>query len=62
MHYRIERPGNEAAAAVLDAALASIRADRAMQADLARLSRACFEPERYLALQGAPVPACSEAG
>jgi ArsR family transcriptional regulator len=57
MHYRMERPANAATLAVLEAVLASIRKDRTMQADLARLSRACCEPARFVTLQGAPVPA-----
>src|SRR6266568_9461315 len=40
MHYRIERPEDPGAAAILDAALASLKSDRSMQADLVRLSKA----------------------
>jgi ArsR family transcriptional regulator, arsenate/arsenite/antimonite-responsive transcriptional repressor len=57
MHYRMERPANAAALAVLETVLASIRTDRTMQADMARLSRACCEPERFVTLQGVPIPA-----
>jgi ArsR family transcriptional regulator len=56
MHYRIERPEDLGAAAILDATLASFRVDREMQSDLARLGRACCEPRRFVTLQGAPVP------
>jgi ArsR family transcriptional regulator len=56
MHYSIERPGDARANAVLDAALLSLKADREMQSDLARLGRACCEPQRFVTLQGAPVP------
>ena len=56
MHYRIERPADARAASVLDAALKSFEADRSMQADLARLGQACCEPQRFITLQGAPVP------
>lgn len=56
MHYSLERPDDAKAAAVLDAALTSIQADTTMQADLARLGRACCEPKRFVTLQGAPVP------
>ena len=55
-HYRIERPADPKAASVLDAALASFEDDRNMQADLVRLGKACCEPERFVTLQGAPVP------
>jgi ArsR family transcriptional regulator len=57
MHYRIERPDDAAADSILEAVLESLQADREMQADLARLSRACCQPERFVSLQGAPIPA-----
>ena len=56
MHYSIERPGDARAGAVLDATLLSLKADREMQADLARLGKACCEPQRFVMLEGAPVP------
>ena len=56
MHYSIRKPEDARAAAILDATLLSFKADRAMQADLARLSRACCEPQRFVTLQGAPIP------
>jgi ArsR family transcriptional regulator len=56
MHYSIERPEDEAAAAVLDAVLRGFKKDAAMQADLARLGKACCEPQRFVSLLGAPVP------
>jgi ArsR family transcriptional regulator len=57
MHYRIEPPQDPRAASILDATLESLAADRNRQADLARLSKACCAPQRFAALQGAPVPA-----
>jgi ArsR family transcriptional regulator len=57
MHYSIERPGDMRASAVLDATLRSLKCDREMQSDLARLGKACCEPQRFVSLQGAPVPA-----
>jgi ArsR family transcriptional regulator, arsenate/arsenite/antimonite-responsive transcriptional repressor len=57
MHYSIERPLDERANAVLDATLLSLKSDSEMQSDLARLSKACCAPQRYVSLQGAPVPA-----
>jgi ArsR family transcriptional regulator len=57
MHYRIERPADAAAAFILDAALASIRSSPEMQADRTRLTRVCCQPERFVAVEGAPVPA-----
>jgi ArsR family transcriptional regulator len=56
MHYRIERPADARAASVLDAALKSFETDPKMQADLARLGQACCEPQRFVTLQGAPMP------
>jgi ArsR family transcriptional regulator, arsenate/arsenite/antimonite-responsive transcriptional repressor len=56
MHYSIERPGDARASAVLDATLLSLKSDREMQADLARLGRACCEPQGFVTLEGAPVP------
>jgi len=56
MHYRIERPSDPGALAILDAALASFHADREMQSDLLRLSKACCEPRRLFTLQDAPIP------
>src|ERR1700744_2498059 len=56
MHYSIEWPKDAAAGSILNAALASLRADREMQADRERLSRACCDPQRYVTLQGAPLP------
>jgi len=61
MHYRVERPRDDAAALILDAVLESFRLDREMQSDRTRLSRACCEPERFVSLQGAPIPTHAEA-
>src|SRR6202035_2695280 len=56
MHYRIGCPADPRAAAILDATLRSFTMDRNLQADLARLGQACCEPQRFVSLQGAPVP------
>jgi ArsR family transcriptional regulator len=56
MHYRIEPPADPKAASILDATLKSFETDRNMQADLARLGKACCEPQRFVTLQGAPIP------
>jgi len=61
MHYSIERPRHKRANAVLDATLLTLKSDREMQSDLARLGKACCEPQRFVSLQGAPVPAGLEA-
>jgi ArsR family transcriptional regulator, arsenate/arsenite/antimonite-responsive transcriptional repressor len=56
MHYSIERPEDARAASILDATLMSLKADKEMQSDLARLGQACCEPQRFVTLYGAPVP------
>jgi ArsR family transcriptional regulator len=57
MHYSILRPADEQAAAILEVTLTSLKSDRAMQSDLVNLDRACCNPQRFVALQGAPIPA-----
>ena len=56
MHYRIERPADGRAAAILEVALESLAAQREMQDDLARLDHACCNPRRFVTLDGAPRP------
>jgi ArsR family transcriptional regulator len=56
MHYSIARPKDAVAAEIPGAALDSLKLDSEMQSDLARLSRACCEPKRFITLRGAPVP------
>jgi ArsR family transcriptional regulator, arsenate/arsenite/antimonite-responsive transcriptional repressor len=56
MHYRIDRPEDARAVSILDATLKSFETDRGMQADLARLGQACCEPQRFVTLEGAPIP------
>jgi ArsR family transcriptional regulator len=62
MHYRIVQPTDAGVASILGATLASFGADREMQADLARLSVACNAPQRFVTLQGAPLPVHVSAG
>jgi ArsR family transcriptional regulator, arsenate/arsenite/antimonite-responsive transcriptional repressor len=56
MHYRISKPADAGASAILAATLRSLLDDRHMQADLARLHRACCSPQKLIQLQGAPQP------
>ncbi len=56
MHYRIVMPADIGAAQLLRQTLAWMRADRKMQADRARLSKACCSPKKFAALEGAPAP------
>jgi ArsR family transcriptional regulator len=60
MHYRIIIPESLGAAQVLRQTLAWLKDDRAMQADRARLAKACCSPAKFLALQSAPVPVSVE--
>jgi ArsR family transcriptional regulator len=60
MHYRVERPQDAAAVSILFAVFESFKSDREMQSDLSRLTRACCEPERFVSLQGVPIPTRSE--
>ena len=64
MHYRIVMPPNIGAAQVLRQTLAWLKEDRGMQADRARLSKACCSQAKFATLQGAPLPVsvdCSTA-
>src|ERR1035438_8396179 len=56
MHYRIVMPPNIGAAQVLRQTLTWLKEERVMQADRARLSKACCSPARFSTLQGAPLP------
>jgi ArsR family transcriptional regulator, arsenate/arsenite/antimonite-responsive transcriptional repressor len=60
MHYSMRKPVDDAAASVLDAVFASLREDKEMQADLSRLNRACCEPQKFVALEGVPLPVAVE--
>jgi len=60
MHYSIVRPADPAAAGILDKVLASLRERKEMQADAAKLDRACCEPQRFVVLEGAPRPASAK--
>lgn len=56
MHYRIVVPPNEGAAQVLQQTLQWLKEDKTMQADRAKLTKACCTPERFSGLQGVPQP------
>jgi ArsR family transcriptional regulator len=56
MHYRIAPPADAGAAQILRQALAWLKQDRAMQADRARLSKACCTPAKFVTLKSAPQP------
>src|SRR5271163_3310621 len=50
MHYSIKRPDDARACSILDATLASFKVNGEMQSDLARLGKACCQPQRFVAL------------
>ena len=65
MHYRIVMPPHIGASQVLRQTLESMKNDKVMQADQARLTRACCSPAKF-SLDGVPLPAavsepCCEA-
>lgn len=56
MHYSIRPPAEAAQASILTSVLASLGNDKQMQADLAKLNRACCAPQKFVVPQGAPRP------
>ena len=56
MHYRIVMPENIGATQVLKQTLDWLRDEKAMQADKARLTKACCSPAKFALLEGAPPP------
>ena len=56
MHYRIVMPPHIGAAQILKQTLGWLKEEKAMQADRARLTKACCSPSKYAALDGAPLP------
>lgn len=56
MHYKIVVPKNAGAARILSETLSVLGEDKAMQADLSRLSKACCAPQKLPSLDGAPLP------
>lgn len=61
VHYKIVLPPDTGAARILRETLAVLREDKAMQADLSRLSSACCVPQNVSALDGAPMPTVVES-
>jgi ArsR family transcriptional regulator, arsenate/arsenite/antimonite-responsive transcriptional repressor len=56
MHYRIVMPPHIGAAQILQQTLGWLKEEKAMQADRARLTKACCSPSKYASLDGAPLP------
>lgn len=57
MHYRIVMPSHIGASQILRQTLDWLSQERAMQADRARLSKACCSSAKFASLAGAPLPA-----
>lgn len=62
MHYQLREPGDPETAGVLAAVLAALRRERPMQADEAKLGRACCTPQKLVLPVGAPLPAAVAGG
>ena len=56
MHYRIVMPPHIGAAQILRQTLGWLKEEKTMQADRARLTKACCSPAKYALLEGAPLP------
>ena len=56
MHYRVAMPSHAGAAQILRETLTLLKEEKLMQADRARLSRACCSPNPSPALECAPLP------
>ncbi len=56
MHYRIVMPPHIGASQVLRQTLVWLKDEKTMQADKARLTKACCSPSKYALLEGAPLP------
>ncbi len=56
MHYRIVMPRNECARRVLQELFRHFKEEKVMLADHAKLTKACSAPEKFVTLQGAPIP------
>lgn len=56
MHYRIMMPPHIGASQILRQTLDWLKEDKAMQADKARLTKACCAPAKFALLEGAPLP------
>jgi len=56
MHYRIVMPRHIGAAQILRQTLDWLKEEKMMQADRARLTKACCSPAKYALLEGAPLP------
>lgn len=56
MHYRIVMPPHIGATQILRQTLTVLKEEKAMQADRARLTKACCAPKKTASLERAPLP------
>jgi ArsR family transcriptional regulator, arsenate/arsenite/antimonite-responsive transcriptional repressor len=56
MHYRIMMPPHTGAAQILRQTLEALKEEKPMQADHARLAKACCAPQKIVTLESAPRP------
>jgi ArsR family transcriptional regulator len=56
MHYRVVMPQHTGAAYVLKQTLETLRGEKAMQIDSARLAKACCTPGQLVSVASAPKP------
>ncbi|MBW8749266.1 MAG: ArsR family transcriptional regulator, partial [Acidobacteria bacterium] len=61
VHYSIAWPEEKDLRKALSAALRALEDDRKMQADLRQLETACCSPQKFVTLEGAPMPARTQA-
>ncbi|WP_263419586.1 ArsR/SmtB family transcription factor [Terriglobus albidus] len=57
VHYSIAWPEEKDLRKAMSAALRALEDDKKMQADLRQLETACCSPQKFVTLEGAPVPA-----
>jgi len=62
MHYRITLPAHSGAARILRQTLAALKEEKTMQADQARLAKACCSSQVVPGLEGAPLPTLIQIG
>jgi ArsR family transcriptional regulator len=56
MHYKIVLPNHIGATQILRETLRVLKEEKGMQADRARLEKACCAPQKLVALEGVPLP------
>ena len=59
MHYQLSVPKHAAVTAILREVLNGLSADKEMERDRAKLSRACCAPQKFVRLENAPRPAAA---